>query len=138
MYTLTNNLSMKMKLSLNLQNRSRRLVSLHQLSSSYLITLKYKAQIQTSVHSNPFKTPFVNLDHTEDVGKIIQGSDKYLLPLICLSSLCIHQIYLTVFHSLTKQLYNSNLHLRVRYKIQATIMKLLLCIYIYNNNICIF
>ena len=84
MYTLTNNLSMKMKLSLNLQNRSRRLVSLHQLSSSYLITLKYKAQIQTSVHSNPFKTPFVNLDHTEDFGKIIQGSDKYLLPLIIL------------------------------------------------------
>ena len=84
MYTLTNNLSMKMKLSLNLQNRSRRLVSLHQLSSSYLITLKYKAQIQTSVHSNSFKTPFVNLDHTEDFGKIIQGSDKYLLPLIIL------------------------------------------------------
>ena len=40
--TFTNNLSMKMKLGLNLQNRSRRLVSLHQLSLSYLITLKYK------------------------------------------------------------------------------------------------
>lgn len=102
MYTLTNNLSMKMKLSLNLQNRSRRLVSLHQLSSSYLITLKYKAQIQTSVHSNPFKTLFVNLDHTEGFGKIIQGSDKYLLHLVLCKLFMYSPNLLTVFHSFTK------------------------------------
>ena len=62
-------------------------------------------------------------------------SDSTLQTEFCLSSLCIHQIYLTVFHSFTKQLYNSNLHLRARYKIQVTIMKLLLCIHISQNNI---
>ena len=39
-------------------------------------------------------------------------SDSTLQTEFCLSSLCIHQIYLTVFHSFTKQFYNTNSYLR--------------------------